>query len=43
MDSIASFVRASSVYNFKFEKPKTTDFKFKAKVIMANAVKDKGY
>jgi len=43
MDSIASFIRASSVYNFKFEKPKTTDVKFKSKVIMANAAKDKGY
>lgn len=43
MDSIASFVRSSSAYNFEFERPKTTNYKFKSKVIIANAANDKGY
>lgn len=43
MDSIAAFVQQSTLYPFRFDKPKKTGSRIKAKVITANAAKNREY
>jgi hypothetical protein len=43
MNQIANYMQSSSLYSFNFKHPTKTGYRFRGKIISANAAKDRGY
>jgi hypothetical protein len=43
MNQIANYMQSTSIFPFNFKHPQKTGYRFKGKVIIANAAKDRGY